>query len=219
MTRGRRRTGQLLAALVVGAGIFATTGSAGPPRQTGPAVLFFGDSLIGGTGALPRRPVEPRTTADLLGWRPVVDAFGGTGYTTGGRHGRRYLDRLRRDHYLSGRYAVVVVEGGTNDAWFGSLGTLRSAAATTLTYVRSRQPRARIIVVGGYAPPGIPLSRYRDMDATLAAVAGDLGLQYVSQLWFSQSTDPAVLSKDRYHPSDLGYGLLGRALAAEIRTR
>jgi lysophospholipase L1-like esterase len=218
MSGGRRRAGQLLAVLALSAGVFTSAGSAGPPQPRGPTALFFGDSLFGGTGALPRRPVEPRTTADVLGWHPVVDAFGGTGYTTGGQRGRPYLNRLHRDHYLSGHYAVVVVEGGTNDAWFGSLGALRDAAIATLTYVRSRQPQARIVVVGGYAPPGVELTRYRQMDTTLAAVASQLGLQYVSQLWFSQSTDPTALSKDHYHPSDLGYGLLGRSLAQQITT-
>lgn len=78
-----------VAALALVLGLLSGTGSAGGHRVQGPQVLFFGDSLIAGNGAVPRWPVEVRTVADRMGWSPWVDAMGGTGYTTGGRHGRR----------------------------------------------------------------------------------------------------------------------------------
>lgn len=212
----RRATG-LLAVLGLTIGILTGAGSAGPTEHRTVRALFFGDSLIGGSGAIPHRPVQPRTTADLLGWQPVVDAYGGTGYTTGGRHGQRYLDRLKHDRYLSRSYDVIVLEGGTNDAWHGSLSRLHEAALTTIGYVRLRQPKARIVLVGGYAPHGVDLTRYRLMDAALADIADQLNLQYVSQLHFSEVTDPEFLSKDKYHPSDKGYARMGRELAAALK--
>jgi lysophospholipase L1-like esterase len=204
-------------AILLALGLLASTGSAGPPRTPEVTALFFGDSLVAGAGAVPRRPVEVSTTAGQLGWRAVVDAVGGTGYTTGGQHGKPYVDRLRHDHYLDAPYDVVVLEGGTNDADHGSLTELRPAALRTVDLVRRRQPRARIVMVGGYAPAGVALERYRETDRILAGVALARGLLYVSQLGFSSVTDAAFLSRDRYHPSDVGYALMGKELAAALR--
>ncbi|MCW2601738.1 MAG: uncharacterized protein JWM02_3567 [Frankiales bacterium] len=214
--KGSRRLG-LAAVVLVALGLLAGAGSAGAPSTPKVTALFFGDSLIGGTGAVPRRPVEVRTAADRLGWLAVVDAVGGTGYTTGGKHGRTYLERLRHDHALDPPYDVVVLEGGTNDADHGSLTSLRSAALASVDLVRRRQPRARIVMVGAYAPAGVALDRYAQADRILAAVAQDRGLLYVSQLPFSTVTDPGFLSRDHYHPSDTGYALMGKELAAAIR--
>ncbi|MCW2586576.1 MAG: uncharacterized protein JWN55_2092 [Frankiales bacterium] len=189
------------------------SGSAGGPRHAQVKALFFGDSLIAGTGAIPTRPVQVRTAADRLGWQAVVDARGGTGYTTGGKRGKPYLARLRSDGYLKTPYDVIVLEGGTNDAHHGSLTQLRGAALRTVDYVHRRQPWARIVLVGAFAPPGVLLARYAAVDTVLAEVARARGLQYVSQLPFSAETDPGLLSRDAYHPSDAGYGVLGRHLA------
>lgn len=181
--------------------------------------MFSGDSLIAGNGALHRRPVEVRTVADRMGWFPWVDALGGTGFTTGGRHGRRYEDRLLHDHFLSRTYDLVVLEGGTNDARFGRLSQLRMQALRTLDLVGAKEPHARVVIVGAFAPAGVNLTRYAEADTILAGVAHDRGLQYVSQLHFSSVTDKGFLSRDRYHPNDVGYEKMGSALAAAIRAR
>jgi lysophospholipase L1-like esterase len=213
---GRRRFKVLL--LVLSALVALTAaGTASGPRHPQVKALFFGDSLIAGTGAVPPRPVQVRTAADHLGWQAVVDARGGTGYTTGGKHGRPYLTRLRTDGFLRRPYDVIVLEGGTNDAHHGSLTRLRAAALRTVDYVHRRQPWARIVLVGAFAPPGEPLDRYTAVDTILAGVAHDRGLQYVSQLLFSAQTDPGFLSRDAYHPSDAGYGVMGRQLAEALK--
>jgi lysophospholipase L1-like esterase len=207
----------LVVAALVGLTVAGSAGSAGSAQQSGPRALFFGDSLLAGTGALPPRPVEARTAADRLGWRAVVDARGGTGYTTGGRHGRPYLTRLRTDGFLTMAYDVIVLEGGTNDAAHGSLTRLRSDALGTVDYVHRRQPHARLVLVGAYAPYGIALDRYQAVDQILAGVAHDRGLLYISQFEYSAVSDPGFLSRDHYHPSDEGYGVMGRALAESLR--
>lgn len=207
----------MLCAVLVALGLLSGAGSAGGPGHSRVKALFFGDSLIAGTGAVPRRPVQVRTATDRLGWEGFVDARGGTGYTTGGTHGRPYLDRLRRDGFLTTQYDVVVLEGGTNDAGHGSLTQLRAAALRTVDFVRRRQRHARIVMVGAYAPAGIALDRYARADAILAGVAAERGLQYVSQLPYSQVADPGFLSADHYHPSDAGYAVMGRDLATALR--
>jgi lysophospholipase L1-like esterase len=211
------RAAAVVATVLAGLAALSSAGRAGAPEAAaGPTALFFGDSLVNGTGSVPRRPVEVRSVADRMGWHAYVDGYGGTGYTTGGVHGRTYLDRLRHDHAMSRTYDVVILEGGTNDARHGSLTHLHNAAVSTVSLVRSRQPHARIVMVGGYAPPGIDTTRYAAADAILAGVAEELDVQYVSQLGFSTTDEPGFLSADRFHPSDHGYDVMGRALAAAL---
>ncbi len=209
---------RLAAALVVAAvAVVPAVARGGAQGPTGPRALFVGDSLLVGVGASPKRPVQVRTAADLLGWNPTIDAVSGTGYTTGGRTGKPYLARLRTDGYLRRQYDVVVLEGGTNDAHHGTLSALHDAALQTVDYVRARQPHARIVLVGAFVAHGVrDQERYSTADAVLGDVARERGLLYISQYHYSDELDPGFLSRDRFHPSDAGYELMGRDLAAAI---
>jgi lysophospholipase L1-like esterase len=207
----------LLGAITLALALLTGPGAAGPPATPSVRALFFGDSLFVGSGAVPKSPVQVRTAADRLHWRAILDAWGGTGYTTGGNTGRPYLERLRTDGYLDREYDVIVLEGGTNDARHGSVEQLRVAATATVDYVRLRQPKARIVLVGAYAPRGYRLDRYREVDQTLAQVALAHGLQYVSQFHYSTVTDPGFLSRDGLHPTAGGYRLMGRDLASALK--
>ena len=192
------------------------SGTAGGARSGEPRALFVGDSLFVGVGATPKRPVQVRTVADLMGWRPVVDAVSGTGYTTGGRNGKPYLERLRSDRSLRHRYAAVVLEGGTNDAHHGDLAALHDRALATVDLVRRSQPTARIVLVGAFVGSGVAHhDRYVTVDRVLEQVASERGLTYVSQLHWSD--DPSILSADRFHPDDAGYALMGQEIARALR--
>lgn len=182
---------------------------------TGPRALFFGDSLVAGVGTHPRRPVQATDVARRLGWQPVVDAVPGTGWTTGGRKGHPYQWRLEHDRALRGHLDVVVLEGGTNDAFYGDLEQLTSRVAAGIAFVRRLQPKARIVLVGGYAPPGRDSARLAAMDRLLAAAAAHDGVQYVSQRPFRER-GTAVLSADRIHPSRAGYRVLAGELAKAL---
>jgi lysophospholipase L1-like esterase len=182
----RRGTALLLGlsavlALLVGSGSDASGGA-----RT--KALFFGDSLISGTG-----------------------------YTTGGKHGKRYLDRLRNDGFLYTPYDVIVLEGGTNDGRYGDLARLKSKALQVIDYVHGRQPWARIVMVGGYAPHGVDLTRYVEADVILQQVAAERHLTYVSQLHYSGVAEASFYASDHYHPSNAGYAVLARDLAAALK--
>jgi hypothetical protein len=85
--QARRRTTRLLAATVLVVSAFAlpaASSDAHAPRPAGSVkALFFGDSLMNGTGAHPTRPVMARVVARQLGWDITDDAIAGTGYSTG----------------------------------------------------------------------------------------------------------------------------------------
>ena len=188
--------------------------------SNGPRALFFGDSLFAGTGTSPKRPVLPTDTARLMHWRPTVDAFGGTGYTTRGHNpkGRTYLYRLQHDGYLKRhRYDVIVLEGGTNDALFGDLPALGARMQEVVGYLRAQQPQARLVVVGGFTPYGHDNQRFREMERTLAATTHALRLQYVSEYGY-HVLDKHFLYKDHFHPNRSGYRQMAKDLAAQVRS-
>lgn len=198
---------------------------AGLPAAAGPPVAptarvsayFFGDSLMAGTGASPRRPVMARVAAARLGWDVEVDAWGGTGYTTGGRS-PGYLQRLRRPGALSGSYDVVLLEGGTNDARVRSTPEqVRTAVREVVSYVRERQPRAQVVLMGAYdpPPPGRVEPHRTTVDRAIEQVADELGLPFFSPVsgGWTRGQPPAFLHPDRLHPTTRGYGVLGSRLA------
>ena len=215
-----RRLGVLGALLSLGLG--------GLPAAAGPAVTppaaisayFFGDSLMAGTGASPRRPVMARIAAAHLGWAVEVDAWGGTGYTTSGRS-PGYLDRLRRPGALAGRYDVVLLEGGTNDARHADRPQqVRAAVEAVVDEVRRRQPQAQLVLMGAYdpPPPGRVDPRRAVVDGVVAAVAVEHGLPFFSPLsgHWTAGRLPGFLHRDRLHPTTGGYGVMGARLAGEL---
>ena len=223
---GLRRLSAVAGLLVLGlAGLPA---SAGPAVESEPRVsaYFFGDSLMSGTGASPRRPVMARVAAARLGWQVEVDAWGGTGYTTTGRS-PGYLQRLKRPGALSGDYDVVLLEGGTNDARVrSSPATVKAAVREVVAFVRVRQPSAQVVLMGAYdpPPPGRVDPHRTTVDRAIAEVADELRLPFFSPIsgGWTRGQPPSFLHPDRLHPTERGYGVMGarlaEALAALTRT-
>ncbi len=209
-------------AVVLGVGLTWFPASAGPVEAEAGAVraYFFGDSLMAGTGSSPRRPVMARIAAARLGWDVEVDAWGGTGYTTGGAR-PPYLDRLRAPGALSGTYDVVLVEGGTNDAVSaGDPDRVREAVEDVVAEVRRRQPKAQIVLMGAYEPPpqGARHPGRAVVDEIVEDVAEDEGLPFFSPLsrGWSEDQAPSFLHPDRLHPTEEGYAVMGARLTEEL---
>ncbi len=217
-TRGRLGA----VAVAVGVGLSCIPASAGPVVAEPGAVsaYFFGDSLMGGTGTSPKRPVMARIAAARLGWDVEVDAWGGTGWTTTGRS-PGYLDRLRRPGALSGSYDVVLLEGGTNDARnAGDPELVRSSVQAVVAEVQRRQPQAQVVLMGAYdpPPPGRADPRRTVVDDVVEEVADELDLPFFSPLsgrW-TVGQPPSFLHPDRLHPTARGYGVMGARMAAEL---
>ena len=218
----RRRTTRLLAVVVLLASAFAlpaATSNANAPRGGQVRALFFGDSLMHGTGAQPTRPVMARVAARQLGWDITVDAVGGTGFTTGGHRGRPYLERLSRPGVLSTPYDVVLIEGGTNDK-AADPATMRERTTATVDYVRSRLPTAEIVLMGAFNPPGRRYDARRvTIDAVIRSVAIEQSLPYFSPIsgkW-TKGQGKRFLCPDGLHPSTYGYGVMAARLVSALR--
>ena len=219
--RARRRWPALLAVVLLVLGGLAGSSAAAPVPRGAVSAYFLGDSLMAGTGAEPRRPVMARVAAARLGWDVEVDAWGGTGYTTTGRS-PGYLERLRLPGALSGRYDVVLLEGGTNDARVGSTpAQIDAAVREVVAEVQRRQPQARIVLMGAYDPPGVVDLRRAVADAAVRDAAASLGLPFFSPLsggWHTGQPADRFLDGDGLHPADWGYGVMGERLTAALRT-
>lgn len=217
----RRRLADRARLLVAALVLAALGGDAGPSPAADTTVraYFFGDSLMAGTGTSPRRPLMAHVAADRLGWAVDVDGWGGTGWTTTGRS-PGYLDRLRRPGALPGRYDVVLLEGGTNDARVGSSPVqVRAAVREVVAEVRRRQPSAAVVLMGAYDPPGVLDLRRGVADAAVAQAAAELGLPFFSPLsggWHDGQPAERFLDDDGLHPDEWGYGVLGERLAAAL---
>lgn len=213
------RTVVVLVALLVG--LTGMPASTGPSAEAAGQVsaYFFGDSLMNGTGASPRRPVMARVAAARLGWDVEVDAWGGTGYTTTGRS-PGYLQRLKRPGAMTGEYDVVLLEGGTNDARVKSTpAQVQAAVREVVAHVRERQPQASIVLMGAYdpPPPGRVDPHRTTVDDAIAQVAAELELPFFSPLsggWTAGQR--RFLHPDRLHPNERGYGVMGARLAEEL---
>ena len=161
-----------------------------------------------------------RIAAARLGWDVEVDAWGGTGYTTRGAK-PPYLDRLRRPGAMDGRYDVVLVEGGTNDARSASdPERMREAVEDVVDEVRRRQPQAQLVLMGAYDPPspGAVDARRAVVDEVIEDVAEDEGLPFFSPLsgGWSEDQAPGFLHPDRLHPTEEGYAVMGARLTEEL---
>jgi len=197
--------------------------SAGPAAAPSPSVsaYFFGDSLMAGTGAHPKRPVMARVAAAELGWQVEVDAWGGTGYTTTGTATPGYLERLQKPGALRGTYDVVLLEGGTNDARIGSSPEqVQAALREVVALVRERQPQATIVLMGAYDPPGHGRQNPHRavVDRAVQEAAAELGLPFLSPIsgaW-SVGQPSFFLSADGLHPTAHGYGVMGTRLAQAL---
>jgi lysophospholipase L1-like esterase len=223
MSAVRRTTGRLVPALVLLASMFvvpaASSDATAPPGSHAVRALFFGDSLMNGTGARPTRPVMARIAARRLGWDITVDAFGGTGYTTGGTRGKPYLTRLSRPGVLSRPYDVVLLEGGTNDRE-ADLVTMHARTTETVEYVRHRLPKAQIVLMGAFNPSGRRYDARRgQIDRVIRAVADEQSVPFFSPIsgnW-TKGQGARFLCPDGLHPTAYGYGVMGEKLALSLR--
>jgi len=224
--RGAVRLVPVLALVLALFALPAATSGASSTAASGPhavRALFFGDSLMNGTGSRPVRPVMARVAAHALGWDVTVDAFGGTGYTTGGTRGRPYLDRLGRPGVLAPHYDVVLLEGGTNDRK-ADLVTMHERTTATVDYVRSRLPKAQIILMGAFNPIDQHSWRYDAhriaIDDVIRTVAREQSLPFFSPIsgQWTKGQGARFLCPDGLHPSTYGYGVMGAKLAAALRT-
>ena len=187
------------------------TPSASSSVPARPVVAFLGDGYIGGDGATSRALRWTTLVSADFGWTEKNFAYGGTGYSTGGKQpgGTPYTARVAT--LAAARPSIVIVAGGRYDIQSSNGPTQINAGVTaTFTALRAALPNATIIAenpLWSSTKPPVTLALVTaDVQAAVAAVGGrylDIGQPLVGA--------PTDVASNRALPNDAGYAALAKA--------
>lgn len=174
-----------------------------------PRLLVQGDTYTEGYGAKVATHGFAYLLAKRLGWPRLIDGINGTGYVAGGDAGsdQSYLTRARA---LVAAKAftpnVIILQGGVNDYRASHL-TQQLAVRQLVEFYRRSFPGVQIVMIGPARayPEAIALG---PMDSSLAGVASDLGVPYISPVgdqWFSVGNSERFITDDRTNLTEAGH--------------
>jgi lysophospholipase L1-like esterase len=189
-------------------------------------IEFLGDSITAsvralytGSGASNQTVMAshiawPQIAADLLGLKPVVRGFGGTGITVSGSGGAPALGSSFPYVYSGVTYApanqpsVVVLYEGTNDV----SGITQAQWQVIFTQVRTARPSAMIFAIEPYQES----TNDSNLSAAVTAQADSklFYLNYNSGVYGSSD-----VATDGKHPNPGGHSKLGSRLASDIQVQ
>lgn len=178
-------------------------------------VLLIGDSQA--------EPVDgwPRLGLAAAGYNVYFCGRGGTGYVAANGATGNYIDALQRGDWQlpSGTPALVVIEGGGNDAGSGaSNAQIAGNAGRLIAELRARYPGTRIAMIGtlarGEHDGG---ARRSEVDALLGTVASANGLAFVSVGDWLTRYGLAKDLADAVHMNTEGRRALGGILERRLR--
>lgn len=183
--------------------------------DVGKTVLLIGDSQS--------EPVDgwPRLGLAAAGYNVYFCGRGGTGYVAANGTTGNYVDALQRGDWQlpSGTPALIVVEGGGNDAGGGaSNAQIARNAERLIAELRSRYPGTRLAMIGTLARGANDGGgRRSEVDALLGAVAGANGLPFVSTGDWLTRYGLAKDLADAVHMNPEGRTALGGILERRLR--
>jgi acyl-CoA thioesterase I len=184
------------------------------PRSAPTRMLFIGTSLTAGYG-LPDPseawPAEVDRIADSLGYPVTTVNAGLSGETSAGA--------LRRTDWLLRDSAdVVVIETGANDGLRGtSVSQLQSNLTAIVAKVRTRLPKAEVVIVQMEAPPNLG-ARYADgFRKVFPAVATATGATLTPFLLEGVAGVASLNQGDGIHPTKEGAAKAARVVWPTIR--
>lgn len=194
----------------------AAPSSVAAPESTAAAaaridIAVLGDSYTGGSAMDSGEQSEwPALLTAAHPWRVTRFAAGGSGFVAGRPTGTDFAARV--PDIVAAKPAVVIVEGGHNDA--GSPSAEVAAAATAvLTALRSGLPDAKLVVLGVLWPDSAPAKVFAIDDALKATTAGAGGV-FVDALrdgWLS-GANGRLIGADGTHPTDQGHAALAQRI-------
>lgn len=181
----------------------------------GRTALLVGDSQSSPSNGWPRQALA------ALGYSVHFCGLGGTGFVAAKGAVGNYIDALERGDWLlpAQAPALIVVEGGGNDAAMGAGDDeIRKNADRLLVALKSRFPTARIVMVGtlarGERDGG---GRRTEVDTLVGSLAAAHGLDFVSVGdWITRYNLERRLL-DSVHMDHEGRRILGNLLAREFK--
>lgn len=188
-----------------------------PP--SGASVYVIGDSWAAGQGVDPSESFVNRIAAET-GWEISASAQGGTGYRAVlGQSGAPFPTRA--DDLPAEQPAMIIVQGGFNDAYSDPNG-ITEAAGETIAALRVRYPESPIIIVGPSANAWPVYENLTIVDAQLNdATAGRPGVWHISPLdeaWVTAENVDWFIDAASAHPSADGQKEYANRLLASLQT-
>ena len=183
--------------------------------------LWIGDSYTFGAGvAQPTLYGEGWLVSADLGWKPRLDAEGGTGFTNPGPPAYHFValpNRLPGDAAISPPPQIVVIDAGRNDS--GAQFSAEAAVVRAYMAQASRDfPRSRVLVITPWTMWGTSTD-YLPLRCLLAEQARNYNFAYLDPIeegWASTPTTYALMDKTTWHPSEAGYVYIADHLKIEI---
>lgn len=179
-----------------------------------PRAVFLGDSHTDGTGADATFTSWAGLSGTALGWDTWVSGVGGTGYVNPGPPKVTLGDRLERD-VLSVKPDIVVVAAGANDVYY-TAEEERRAAHELYARIRTRLPKARLIVVGPFYKASAPSEQAVAVDEALRAEAQAVGATFIDPLNWLQGCDECMWT-DGAHFNQKGHNRLASKFLNSIK--
>ncbi|MHC6230309.1 SGNH/GDSL hydrolase family protein [Arthrobacter sp. MMS24-T111] len=178
-------------------------------------VLLIGDSQS--------EPLDgwPRLGLAAAGYDVYFCGRGGTGYVAANGATGNYVDALERGDWLlpSGSPALIVIEGGGNDAATGASNTqIVRNAGRLIADLKTRYPGTRIAMIGTLARGADDGGgRRSEVDALVGSVAAAHGLPFVSTGDWLTRYGLAKDLADSVHMNAAGRVALGGILERRLR--
>lgn len=223
----------LATVLVIGIGTVAAStprgergrSSADATGPRAPVVFVLGDSYTMGIYRIKPEETYAADTARTLGWQIIFSGHSGIGFVETGRVGKTFTTFF--DEQLAWRPEpdMVVVSGGHND-WKYPPEEVGEAALALLNSIKSRWPKAHLLLMGplwGGDPPAKPLA-IRD---ALKQSADALTVPFVDPLqekWITgnvrrgQGNAAEYIRPDGIHPNPEGNAYIADRFVASLRS-
>ena len=179
-----------------------------PARQRVERILFVGTSLTAGMGLDPSEayPAVVGRMLDSAGRAVEVVNAGVSGETSAGA--------LRRiDWVLRTPADVVVIETGANDGLRGlSVSAARANIASIIDRVRTKVPKARILLVQMESPPNMGARYTSEFRAMFPELARAKSVELVPFLLEGVAGEAALNQDDGIHPNRAGARIVARTM-------
>jgi len=163
----------------------------------------------------------PRQALTAAGYKVYFCGRGGTGFVSANGSTGNYIEALRDGDWLlpSGTPALIVIQGGGNDAASGATDRqITTNAESLIGELQARYPGTRMAMIGTLArSKDDGGGRRTDVDTLLGSVAADHGLPFVSVGDWLTRYGLAKDLADAVHMNPSGRKALGTLLEQRLR--
>ncbi len=193
------------------------------PASTAKTALLVGDSQSAGAANVPGHRTWTQTALRASGYDVQFVGAGGIGFVTSNGSGSpNYPTSLNQGRWAlpSGAPALVVIEGGGNDARTGATDArILQGADATVQALQHRYPTSRMLMIGTLSGVRSPAgSRRAEVDRLLGNYARSNHIAFVgARDWLARYGLVSHLADDVHLTQD-GHDLLAGVLATRLAT-